>query len=90
VSICRLVCLVSASTSLSRFTVPSSFIRHSPDLDQHPLSPFLFLLSPLSPILSLVSAEISASIDADDYFELMIRNAWRMAGGEVRMITALY
>ena len=28
--------------------------------------------------------EISATIDADDNFELMIRNAWRMAGGEVQ------
>lgn len=26
--------------------------------------------------------EVSASIDGDDYFELMIRNAWRIAGGE--------
>jgi Ca2+-binding EF-hand superfamily protein len=26
--------------------------------------------------------EISASIDGDDYFELMMRNAWRIAGGE--------
>ena len=26
--------------------------------------------------------EVSASIDDDDYFELMIRNAWRIAGGE--------
>ncbi len=25
---------------------------------------------------------VSASIDGDDYFELMIRNAWRIAGGE--------
>ncbi|RYG62442.1 EF-hand domain-containing protein, partial [archaeon] len=25
--------------------------------------------------------ELSASIDGDDYFELMIRNAWRIAGG---------
>jgi hypothetical protein len=25
---------------------------------------------------------VSASIDRDDYFELMIRNAWRIAGGE--------
>ena len=26
--------------------------------------------------------DLSASIDDDDYFELMIRNAWRIAGGE--------
>jgi Ca2+-binding EF-hand superfamily protein len=25
---------------------------------------------------------VSASIDSDDYFELMIRNAWRISGGE--------
>jgi len=26
--------------------------------------------------------DLSANIDGDDYFELMIRNAWRIAGGE--------
>ena len=26
--------------------------------------------------------DVSASIDDDDYFELMMRNAWRIAGGE--------
>lgn len=26
--------------------------------------------------------DMSASIDSDDYFELMIRNAWHIAGGE--------
>jgi len=25
--------------------------------------------------------DLSASIDSDDYFELMIRNAWHIAGG---------
>ena len=33
---------------------------------------------------------VSSSIDNEDYFELMIRNAWRMAGGEVQTITALH
>ena len=27
-------------------------------------------------------ANVSASIDNDDYFELMIRNAWHISGGE--------
>ena len=27
-------------------------------------------------------ANLSASVDDDDYFELMIRNAWHIAGGE--------
>merc|ERR1711916_232948 len=27
-------------------------------------------------------ADVSASIDTDDYFELVIRNAWHIAGGE--------
>lgn len=27
-------------------------------------------------------ASVSASIDRDDYFELMMRNAWHLAGGE--------
>lgn len=26
--------------------------------------------------------DVSASIDDDEYFELMIRNAWHIAGGE--------
>lgn len=26
--------------------------------------------------------DVSSSIDDDDYFELMIRNAWHIAGGE--------
>jgi len=26
--------------------------------------------------------DVSASIDDDDYFELMIRNAWHIAGGK--------
>lgn len=26
--------------------------------------------------------DVSASIDEDDYFELMMRNAWHIAGGE--------
>ena len=29
--------------------------------------------------------DVSASIDNDDYFELMIRNAWHIAGGEGQM-----
>lgn len=30
-------------------------------------------------------ADVSASIDEDDYFELMIRNAWHIEGGEGQM-----
>jgi hypothetical protein len=30
-------------------------------------------------------ANISASIDSDDYFELMMRNAWHISGGEGQM-----
>ena len=26
--------------------------------------------------------DVSASVDEDDYFELMMRNAWHIAGGE--------
>ena len=26
--------------------------------------------------------DISAAIDSDDYFELMMRNAWHISGGE--------
>lgn len=26
--------------------------------------------------------DVSASIDDDDYFELMIRNSWHLAGGK--------
>ncbi len=28
-------------------------------------------------------ANLSAGIDNDDYFELMIRNAWHLAGGKL-------
>lgn len=31
-------------------------------------------------------ANISAAIDSDDYFELMVRNAWHMSGGQVRCL----
>lgn len=30
-------------------------------------------------------SDVSASIDEDDYFELMMRNAWHIAGGEGAM-----
>merc|ERR1719272_2358650 len=29
--------------------------------------------------------DVSASIDSDDYFELMMRNAWHISGGEGQM-----
>jgi hypothetical protein len=30
-------------------------------------------------------AALSASIDEDDYFELMMRNAWHISGGKWRV-----
>ena len=50
------------------------------DKDTDILYSLLYLILPAN---NNVKTGVSSSIDNEDYFELMIRNAWRMAGGEV-------
>jgi hypothetical protein len=79
VVLCCVLCLLASSLSkcmeISRImsSISSKYrtghLTHTPSLPS-PLS--------LSPTLG-----VSSSVDNEDYFELMIRNAWRMAGGEV-------
>ena len=76
----RLLCL---------YPLLSSMLLHSHTLSSRILSPYIymnfsfFFTIPILLTRYIAISGVSSSIDNEDYFEVMIRNAWRMAGGEV-------